>query len=149
MRASPHSPASFRDVSRPSEPPTSASSTDTTLVLARDSQGTTLYGRGRDIEEIESALSFDRTTGYWTMLGAAAEVRRSDAQCDPRRLAWIARGHAPKDIMLAAGLENRNALDILLYKMMKAGEIEKAGRALYHLPGIHAPERMERTKDRK
>src|SRR5829696_2839844 len=51
---------------------------DTTLVLARDSQGTTLYGRGRDIEEIEKAMSFDRTTGQWSVLGEAAEVRRTD-----------------------------------------------------------------------
>src|SRR6185295_14972621 len=28
---------------------------DTILILSRDSNGTTLYGRGRDIEEIESA----------------------------------------------------------------------------------------------
>src|SRR5215217_3783004 len=53
---------------------------DTTLVLARDSQGTTLYGRGRDIDELETALSFDRTTGAWTALGAASEVRKSDSR---------------------------------------------------------------------
>lgn len=125
---------------------------DTTLVLARDSQGTTLYGRGRDIEEIESALSFDRTTGAWTMLGAAADVRRSDERTvildalrdSPEPM-------SPKDIMLAAGLENRNALDIMLFKMTKAGEIEKAGRGSYYLPGVHNPGKigkMERSRDR-
>jgi hypothetical protein len=36
----------------------------------------------------------------------------------------------PKDIMVAAELTNRNAVDILLYKMAKAGEVEKAGRGL-------------------
>ena len=51
---------------------------DTVLVLARDAQGTTLYGRGRDIEEVETAMTFDRTTGLWTVLGAASDVRRSD-----------------------------------------------------------------------
>jgi AAA domain len=33
---------------------------DTVLVLHRGGQGVTLYGRGRDIEEIEKAVSFDR-----------------------------------------------------------------------------------------
>jgi hypothetical protein len=113
---------------------------DTTLVLARDSQGTTLYGRGRDIEEIEAALSFDKTTGQWTMLGAAADVRRSDE----RNLILDALRESPepmspKDIMLAAGLENRNALDLMLFKMAKAGEIEKAGRGSYYLSGVHNP----------
>ena len=48
-----------------------------TFVLARDSQGVTLYGRGRDIEEVERALSFDKVTGQWLILGEAADVRRS------------------------------------------------------------------------
>ncbi|MCJ2120651.1 helicase RepA family protein [Methylobacterium sp. J-001] len=113
---------------------------DTTLVLARDSQGTTLYGRGRDIEEIESALSFDRTTGAWTMLGAAADVRRSDE----RNLILDALRNSPepmspKDIMLSAGLENRNALDVMLFRMVTAGEIDKAGRGLYCLAGVNNP----------
>ncbi|MCJ2099365.1 AAA family ATPase [Methylobacterium sp. E-046] len=113
---------------------------DTTLVLARDSQGTTLYGRGRDIEEIESALTFDRTSGAWTMLGAAADVRRSDERnliLDALRQS--SEPMSPKDIMLAAGLESRNALDVTLYRMMKAGEIEKAGRGSYYLSGVHNP----------
>ncbi|WP_267360598.1 MULTISPECIES: AAA family ATPase [unclassified Methylobacterium] len=113
---------------------------DTTLVLARDSQGTTLYGRGRDIEEIESALSFDRTTGAWTMLGAAADVRRSDE----RNLILNALRNSPepmspKDIMLSAGLENRNALDVMLFRMVSAGEIDKGGRGIYCLAGVHNP----------
>jgi hypothetical protein len=37
--------------------------------------------------------------------------------------------------MLAAELTNRNAVDLLLYKMAKAGEIERAGGGLYATPG--------------
>jgi regulator of RNase E activity RraA len=40
---------------------------DAVLVLARGSKGTTLYGRGRDIEEIETAMRFDG--GRWSVLG--------------------------------------------------------------------------------
>jgi len=46
---------------------------DSVLVLKRDA-GTTqpvLYGRGRDLEEIETALQFDKETGTWQILGAA------------------------------------------------------------------------------
>jgi RecA-family ATPase len=36
---------------------------DGTLILNRDGQGCTLYGRGRDIPETDRALTFDKTTG--------------------------------------------------------------------------------------
>ncbi|SFT21980.1 AAA family ATPase [Methylobacterium sp. yr668] len=125
---------------------------DTTLVLARNSQGTTLYGRGRDIEEVERALTFDKTTGQWTMLGAAADVRRSDERkiiLDVLRDA--SEPMSPKEIMIAATLDNRNALDLMLYKMSKAGEIEKPKRGFYQLPGAHTAGKvgkMERSWDR-
>jgi hypothetical protein len=45
---------------------------DAVLVLARRSKGTTLYGRGRDIEEIES-MKF--AGGRWPLLGEAQEVQ--------------------------------------------------------------------------
>jgi RecA-family ATPase len=49
---------------------------DAVLVLNRDAKGTTLYGRGRDIEEIETAMRFD--AGRWSILGDADEVRKSN-----------------------------------------------------------------------
>lgn len=42
-------------------------------------------------------------------------------------------------IMTAIGRTGRNAVDQLLYKMRKAGEIEVAGRGLYTLGKIGAP----------
>jgi hypothetical protein len=48
---------------------------DTTLLLDRDGNGTTLYVRGRDVEERESALTF--ASGFWVLTGDAADVRRS------------------------------------------------------------------------
>ena len=53
---------------------------DTTLVVARSSQGTTLYVRGRDIEEAEHAVTFNRDTCRWTIMGDAAEIRRSNGR---------------------------------------------------------------------
>jgi hypothetical protein len=43
-------------------------------VLTRNAKGTTLYGRGRDIEEIETAMRFDAGS----ILGDTDEVRKSD-----------------------------------------------------------------------
>jgi hypothetical protein len=48
---------------------------DAVLVLSRGAKGFTLYGRGRDIEEIETAMKFNG--GQWTILGDATEVHRS------------------------------------------------------------------------
>ena len=42
---------------------------DSVLVLNRSSQGTTLYVRGRDIEEAEHAVTFDKHACRWTILG--------------------------------------------------------------------------------
>ena len=51
---------------------------DTVLVLNNAGQGMTLYGRGRDIEEIEKAVTFDKDLCIWRVEGEAREVRRSD-----------------------------------------------------------------------
>ena len=49
---------------------------DTTIVLDHDQNGRTLYVRGRDVEEKETAVTFsDR---QWSVLGNASDVRRSD-----------------------------------------------------------------------
>jgi hypothetical protein len=51
---------------------------DTILILKRSANGVTLYARGRDIEEAELAVQFNRNTCKWTILGQAADVHRSD-----------------------------------------------------------------------
>jgi len=48
---------------------------DTTIVLDQDQNGRTLYVRGRDVEEKETAVIF--ANGSWSQLGDAADVRRS------------------------------------------------------------------------
>jgi hypothetical protein len=105
---------------------------DTILVLKRDGDGAvTLYGRGRDIEEIESSLTFDKTTGRWTNHGDARLTKRSDT-----RLAILTAmeegAESVSEIVAASGLE-RNVVDQQLWKMKKDGEVEKAGRGVYIL----------------
>ena len=51
---------------------------DTILIIKRRANGVVLHARGRDIEESETAMQFDKATCKWLILGAASEVHRSD-----------------------------------------------------------------------
>jgi hypothetical protein len=104
---------------------------DTILILDRGGQGTTLYARGRDIEEIETALLFDKQSGAWLAQGPAAEVRRSDER--QAILAALAEGDGPMSpTELSARLDVTNAnLRQLLQRMMASGEVSKCRRGLY------------------
>lgn len=108
---------------------------DTIFVLSRTSQGITLYGRGRDIEEIEVAMSFDRITGLWTVRGQANEVYRSDERSAVERVLRSAnKPMSPQEIAAAAGMKDGNVRRLVL-KMVVSGEIEKVGRGQYTAPG--------------
>ena len=112
---------------------------DTILVLACTSTGATLHARGRDIADSETALQRDTPSGGWTLLGPAADVRRS---LERRQILDIlAAAGAPvavKDIMRAAGIGRRSAADIMLCKMAAAGEVARTGRGRYALPNLPA-----------
>ncbi len=107
---------------------------DTTLVLDRTSQGCTLYGRGRDIEEIESAVVFDKLTAKWSVQGNVTEVRRSDERGNILQALLDAGGAlTPSVIANVTGMKNGN-VRALLMKMVSAGEVQKAGRGSYIHP---------------
>jgi AAA domain/IclR helix-turn-helix domain len=110
---------------------------DTVLILDRDSNGTTLYGRGRDIEEFETALQFDRTTCRWRAQGEAAEVRRTDQRSAIlSALEQSEEPLSPADIAEATGMARNNVKQLLL-KMVKAGQVLKAeGRGRYMHPKL-------------
>lgn len=57
-----------------------AGAADTVAVLRREigRADATLYIRGRDVPEADHALAFDADGCSWTLLGDAAEYRRSD-----------------------------------------------------------------------
>jgi hypothetical protein len=107
---------------------------DTVLILDRDGQGTTLYGRGRDIEEIETAVQFSKKTCRWQVMGEATEVRRTD-----ERTAIIDALKEAGEPMSAVEISDaigvaRNNVKQLLFKMAKAGEVTKVKRGRYHHP---------------
>jgi AAA domain len=104
---------------------------DTVLILDRDGQGCTLYGRGRDIEEIETAVEFDKSTCRWRVLGEAVEVRRTTER--GAILAVLEEADepmAPGAIATSTGM-SRNNVDQLLFKMVKDGDVLKAKRGSY------------------
>ena len=68
-------------------------SRSTCLVLKRSSKGTTLYVRGRDIEEGERAIIFGSENCKWTLLGDAAE--NSTALMAGRKYWTPGEGHMP------------------------------------------------------
>jgi len=104
---------------------------DTTLVLDSDQNGKTLYVRGRDVEEKETALIF--AGGFWTILGEAADVRRSDERIQiVAALTDHGEPMTPAEISTATGKPSLNVRQ-LLFKMAKAGEVYKAGKGRYWL----------------
>lgn len=107
---------------------------DTTLVLDRNAQGCTLYGRGRDVEEIESAVTFDKLTFRWRVQGNVTDVRRSDERGNIlRALADAGEPMAPNVIADVTGMKSGNIRRLLL-SMVKAGEVHKSGRGAYIHP---------------
>ena len=115
-----------------------AGCSDSVLILARSSQGTTLYVRGRDIEEAEHAITFDNVGCRWTILGNAADVHRSDTR--RKILACVSSASVPLGPE-AIGHQTdigRANVDKALARMVGDGEIIKISRGLY----IH-PERTD------
>lgn len=105
---------------------------DSIMVLDRTADGPKLYGRGRDVEEVEKSLRFDG--GKWSVLGNADDVKRSDE----RRKIMEALGNcgskqSPKEIAEATGMKVNN-VNHLLRKMVRSGEIVKDGYGTYSVP---------------
>lgn len=92
-------------------------------------EGAKLYGRGRDIEEIEKALRFDK--GKWEVLGDADEVKRSDQR---RKVLAAMKGSAnpmkPDEIARATGM-SVSSVNQQLRALVKSGDAEKIGYGQY------------------
>ncbi|TMM51683.1 AAA family ATPase [Sulfitobacter sabulilitoris] len=105
---------------------------DAALVLQRGVDGPTLYGRGREIEEIEVALEL--TDGAWKILGEPSAVRRSDERNAIIKVMTDAKKPlGPKQISDALEKEENN-IKQLLRKMSISNEVKKQSRGRYILP---------------
>ncbi|AUX76290.1 AAA family ATPase [Sinorhizobium fredii] len=103
---------------------------DAILVINKTAQGTSLYGRGRDVDEIDKALRFDSDTARWAIIGERAEVERSDQRRAIIKLLEEAGPQAPKEIAAALNRKDGNIRG-LLGKMVKNDEIIKLERGVY------------------
>lgn len=107
---------------------------DTVLVLARNSKGTTLYVRGRDIEEAEHAVLFDKTSCRWSLLGDATEVYRSNERSMiVTALETASKLLSPQEIASTTGMSPNNVWQ-LLHKMSIEGAVIKTTRGKYRHP---------------
>jgi hypothetical protein len=105
---------------------------DAILVLDRDPLGAfTLYGRGRDVEEIEAAISFSRESCRWTILGKAGEVRQTANRAAV--LAALDDAAEPMSVTEIAAVTGQKAVNLrqILRAMVEAGLIVNAKRGFY------------------
>ncbi|MGA8689019.1 MAG: hypothetical protein WB662_03680 [Methyloceanibacter sp.] len=108
---------------------------DTLLVLAKSNQGTTLYVRGRDVEERDLAVRFNKQTCRWSLMGDASDVHLSETR---RKIldalhADKADSMSPKEIALATGLQ-KNVVDQRLPGMTESGQVVRLTRGTYAHP---------------
>jgi hypothetical protein len=107
---------------------------DTVAVLARTGKGTTLYIRGRDVEEQEKAITFNKSNCRWTVLGEAEEVYRSDTRQKILTLLndvrLVSEPLGPKEIAAQTDI-NEDLVNTTLHRMVGDGEILRVGRGRY------------------
>jgi hypothetical protein len=105
---------------------------DSVLVLKRDTAGNIiLHGRGRDLIDIEKAMSFDPDSCLWRITGDAAAVTRSKGrQQILDAIAQASEPIGPRDIADITSMRSQNVRQ-LLHKLLAEGAIEKAGHGKY------------------
>jgi hypothetical protein len=109
---------------------------DTCLILARSSSGTTLYVRGRDIEEGEKAVMFGTENCRWSLLGEAAEVHRTDNQKKILAALEAATGLMnPADIAAVTELSSAQLVTTTLHRLAERGEAVQVSRGRWAYPG--------------
>ena len=79
------------------------------------------------------AMQFDKSSCRWSILGTAADVHRSNERAAILRALEAAGddGLSVAEIMAATESQNRNATDILLFKMTETGEVSRVKRGVY------------------
>jgi hypothetical protein len=106
---------------------------DTMLVLKRQTGTVTLHVRGRDIEEAEKAIQFNKETCRWTIMGEAAEVKRSAQRARVMDvLSRASEGVSPAELASEIDITRDNAKKVLR-RMAEAGEIQSLGNGRYRM----------------
>jgi hypothetical protein len=109
-----------------------AGGADTIIIIKRDraAADAVLHVSGRDVDEQELALKFDKDTGRWTILGDADEHRQSKSRRDICGLLSVQGAMTPKELADELGI-NRNAVKQMLRRMLNDGAVKGAGGGRY------------------
>jgi hypothetical protein len=105
---------------------------DTVIVLKRDTTGTiVMHGRGRDLIDVEKAMTFDKESCLWRIAGDASAVRlTTERAAIIQAVEEAGEPVGPRDIADAIGMRAQN-VRFLLSKLVKDGAIEKAAYGKY------------------
>jgi hypothetical protein len=107
---------------------------DSIMVIKRDSSGTTLHAKGRDLIEIEKAVKFDPGTCTWVVLGEAGAIKKSAERAAIVKALEEAGAEplTPNQIAAHAGMKPINVRK-LLTRMLAEGVVKKASYGKYTL----------------
>ena len=104
---------------------------DHAMILDRTPTGIGLYGRGRDLEEFDLAVSFDPSNAHWSAIGDRDAVGRSDTRnAIIAALEQAGTPIGPAEIAKISGLAD-DVVRQRLKGLVQAGDINKSGRGLY------------------
>jgi hypothetical protein len=101
---------------------------DTIVIMRRHAGSVLLDVRGRDVEESQTALQFNKATCRWTILGA--EAARAAISSERKQIIDALTAFQPAnekdgmsvaEIVAASERTDRNAMDQLLFKMCRDG----------------------------
>jgi hypothetical protein len=121
-----------------------AGAVDSVLILQREPNGSdaTLYLRGRDVEEAQFKLAYDRVRGAWNIVG---DTRPHPLSVTREKIisaleeAWP-KTMSPKEVVAATGL-SENVVSQRLHHLEQAGQIRRIQRGQYTL--VDAPPRKD------
>jgi len=110
---------------------TGAADTIWTLKRDRGRADAVLFSTGRDIDESETALQFDKGLGLWTLLGDAEEYRITHERGKIIEiLKQSGEPMTPKGIAEILG-KTRESVQFLISKLVEEGSVEKVGYGQY------------------
>jgi hypothetical protein len=120
---------------------------DGVLVLKKDGERTVLYGRGRDLEEVETALQFDKEKGTWEELGAAWLVADTIERREIQQILGRSTDPmTPTEIAERVGKSRQN-VQKMLAKMYDEGQVEKVTTGRYILVSPVSPVSTRETRE--
>jgi len=110
---------------------TGAADTIWTLKRDRGRADAVLFSTGRDIDEAETALRFDKSLGLWTLLGDAEEYRMTHER--GKIIEILKQSGEPMTPKAIAEIlaKTRESVQFLISKLVEEGSVEKVGYGRY------------------